>query len=63
MYREAIRIGEKTLGREHSDVATSLNNLASLLKAQVSFGSENVAAKNFVPGKLSLKTDPGFSAF
>ena len=36
LYREAIRIGEKILGREHPDVAVWLNNLAGLLNAQVS---------------------------
>ena len=33
LFREAIEIGEKTLGRQHPDVATRLNNLASLLRA------------------------------
>ena len=36
LYREAISIGEETLGRDHPDVAMRLNNLASLLESQVS---------------------------
>ena len=34
--REALAIRKKVLGNEHRDVATSLNNLASLLDDQVS---------------------------
>jgi tetratricopeptide (TPR) repeat protein len=33
LYRRALAIGEKTLGSEHPDVATRLNNLAGLLRA------------------------------
>lgn len=36
LYLRAIEIGEKTLGPEHPDLATRLNNRAELLKAQVS---------------------------
>ena len=36
LYREALAIGRKVSGNKHPDVATSLNNLAGLLKAQVS---------------------------
>jgi len=36
LYERAVEIGEKTLGPNHPDVATGLNNLALLLKAQVS---------------------------
>jgi tetratricopeptide (TPR) repeat protein len=32
LARLALEIGEKTLGREHPDVAISLNHLALLLK-------------------------------
>ncbi len=34
LYRRALAIGEKTLGPNHPDVATRLNNLALLLSAQ-----------------------------
>lgn len=33
LYRQALAIREKALGREHPDVATSQNNLASLLES------------------------------
>ncbi len=33
MFRRALAIGEKTYGPEHPNVATSLNNLANLLRA------------------------------
>ena len=39
LYREALAIDRKVSGNEHPDVATSLNNLAGLLKTQVSEGS------------------------
>ena len=32
LYRRALEIREKVLGREHPDTATSLNNLAVLLE-------------------------------
>ena len=32
LYRRAIEIGEKVLGKDHPDVATSYNNLAMLLQ-------------------------------
>ena len=35
LFERAIAIGEKTLGPEHPDLATRLNNLANLLRAQV----------------------------
>ena len=35
LFRRAIDIGEKTLGPEHPNLATGLNNLARLLRAQV----------------------------
>ena len=35
LYRKAIEIGEKTLGKDHPDVATRYNNLADLLQEQV----------------------------
>jgi tetratricopeptide (TPR) repeat protein len=38
LWREAIRIGKKILGREHPDVAVWLNNLASLLIKQLRLG-------------------------
>ncbi|CAN0344597.1 unnamed protein product, partial [Ectocarpus sp. 6 AP-2014] len=34
LYLRAIEIGEKTLGPDHPDFATSLNNRAGLLQAQ-----------------------------
>ncbi len=34
MYRRALEIREKSLGKDHPDVATSLNNLAELYRAQ-----------------------------
>ncbi|CAN0586242.1 unnamed protein product, partial [Ectocarpus sp. 12 AP-2014] len=34
LYLRAIEIGEKTLGPDHPDLATWLNNRARLLKAQ-----------------------------
>ena len=34
LYERAIAIGEKTLGAEHPDLASWLNNLAGLLQAQ-----------------------------
>ena len=37
LYREAIAIRKQAQGDEHPDLATNLNNLAGLLKAQVSF--------------------------
>ena len=36
LYERAIAIGEKTLGPDHPNVATLLNNLAGLLSSQVS---------------------------
>ena len=36
LYRESMAILKKVFGSEHPDVAQSLNNLAGLLKAQVS---------------------------
>ena len=36
-FRDALAIREKTLGPEHSDTATSLNNLADLLRDQGDF--------------------------
>ena len=35
LYKVAIAILEETLGPRHSEVASSLNNLASLLESQV----------------------------
>ena len=35
LYRQALAIDEKVYGKEHPEVATDLNNLAGLLKAQV----------------------------
>ena len=35
LYLRAIEIGEKTLGPDHPDLATRLNNRAELLRAQV----------------------------
>jgi len=37
LFRDALAIREKTLGPEHSDTATSLNNLADLLRDQGDF--------------------------
>ncbi len=37
LFRDALAIREKTLGPEHSDTATSLNNLANLLRDQGDF--------------------------
>ena len=37
LWNEAIRIGEKVLGKEHPDVAVWYNNLAGLYKTQVRF--------------------------
>ncbi len=34
LYRRALAIGEKALGPEHPDVATSLENLGRLYRAQ-----------------------------
>jgi tetratricopeptide (TPR) repeat protein len=34
LYQRALRIDETALGPDHPDVATSLNNLASLYRAQ-----------------------------
>ena len=34
LYRRAIEIDEKALGKDHPDVATAYNNLASLLEDQ-----------------------------
>ena len=34
MYRRALAIREKALGPDHPDTATSLNNLALLLKSK-----------------------------
>ena len=34
LYERALAIREKVLGAEHPDTATSLNNLAILLRAQ-----------------------------
>jgi len=39
LYREALAIDKKIYGDEHPEVATDLNNLALLLKSQVSQGS------------------------
>ena len=39
LYRESLAIDKKIYGDEHPDVATDLNNLAGLLKAQVSESS------------------------
>ena len=36
LYRETLAILKKVHGDEHPSVATGLNNLASLLKSQVS---------------------------
>jgi tetratricopeptide (TPR) repeat protein len=33
-YKESLRIGEKTIGKEHPDYATYLNNLASIYQSQ-----------------------------
>ena len=41
LYRQAISIGEKTLGKEHPDVAVWYSNLGLLLKTNVSV--ENVS--------------------
>ena len=38
LYRRALAISEKTLGAEHPDTATSLNNLAGLYRAQGRYG-------------------------
>jgi len=38
MYKRALEIGKKTLGPNHSDVATHLNNLAGLYRAQGKYG-------------------------
>ena len=35
LYLRAIEIGEKTLGPDHPDLATRLNNRAGLLRKQV----------------------------
>ncbi|MEM7741241.1 MAG: tetratricopeptide repeat protein, partial [Pseudomonadota bacterium] len=35
LFERAVAIDEKTLGAEHPNLATSLNNLAGLLQAQV----------------------------
>ena len=35
LYKRALTIREEVLGPRHPDVASSLNNLASLLKSQV----------------------------
>ena len=37
LFRDAVAIREKTLGPEHSDTATSLNNLADVLRDQGDF--------------------------
>jgi tetratricopeptide (TPR) repeat protein len=34
LYKRSLTIAEKTLGPDHPDVATSLNNLAALYRAQ-----------------------------
>ena len=34
LYQRAIEIGEKTLGPDHPNIATRLNNLATLLQDQ-----------------------------
>ncbi|CAN0356259.1 unnamed protein product, partial [Ectocarpus fasciculatus] len=35
LYLRAIEIGERTLGADHPDLATRLNNRAGLLEKQV----------------------------
>jgi hypothetical protein len=42
MYREALTRKKIIFGDEHPEVATGLNNLASLLEEQVRFGFEHV---------------------
>ena len=37
LYQRSLEIRKKSLGEDHPDVAGSLNNLAGLLEAQVSF--------------------------
>ena len=56
LYREAITIWKKVHGEEHPQVATGLNNLAELLRAQVSL-SGKMCARPF------SKTDVGCSSF
>ena len=34
LYRRALEAGERTLGKEHPNTLTSVNNLASLLEAK-----------------------------
>jgi hypothetical protein len=36
LHREALAVDKKIYGDEHPDVATDLNNLAAMLKSQVS---------------------------
>jgi tetratricopeptide (TPR) repeat protein len=59
-FREALAIRKKIHGDEHPDVATSLNNLASLLKSQVSLGPQ-MFQRRFL-GSF-LKYGPRFFSF
>lgn len=40
LYRRALVIAEKALGPEHPDVATSLNNLATLYYMRAQYAKE-----------------------
>ena len=42
MYREALAMDKKIHGDEHPEVATDLNNLAVLLKEQVSLTQQQI---------------------
>jgi tetratricopeptide (TPR) repeat protein len=64
LFRDALAMREKTLGPEHPQTATSLNNLASLLRAQGDFmGSRLLHERALVIREKTLGPEHPLTAY
>ena len=62
LYKEALEIRQKVLGREHPDTATSLNNLAELYEAMGDYAKAEPLLKGR-SGDLPETPWPGASRY
>lgn len=60
LYRRALAIQEKTLGPEHPKVAASLNNLAGVLRSQVTTACVGTCARKVLQRPSLCRGYSGF---